>query len=107
VSATCPDCHILLVEANSPDTDPHVTAVGGTTLKKAAGTTRGWTETTWKGSGSGCSALEPKPAWQHDTACAKRTVADVSALADPATGLGVYDTYNSCGSSRTRPGCTT
>jgi subtilase family serine protease len=160
VSATCPDCNILLVEADSPDTDPlmtavdtaaatpgvvaisnsyggtedstilaadahlnhpgiavtassgdsgygvswpasspYVTAVGGTTLKKAAGTTRGWSETAWKGSGSGCSALEAKPAWQHDTACAKRTVADVSAVADPATGLGVYDTYNSCGSS--------
>jgi len=27
VSATCPDCHILLVEANSPDTDPLMTAV--------------------------------------------------------------------------------
>jgi len=26
-------------------------------------------------------------------------VADVSADADPNSGLGVYDTYNSCGSS--------
>ena len=53
----------------------------------------------WSGAGSGCSAYEPKPAWQHDTGCAKRTVADVAAVADPASGLGVYDTYNSCGSS--------
>ncbi|MEU7791251.1 S53 family peptidase [Amycolatopsis sp. NPDC049159] len=82
-----------------PASSPYVTAVGGTTLKKSMTTARGWTETTWKGSGSGCSALEAKPAWQHDTGCAKRTVADVSAVADPATGLGVYDTYNSCGSS--------
>ncbi|HKN51638.1 MAG TPA: S53 family peptidase [Amycolatopsis sp.] len=159
VSATCPDCKILLVEANSPDTDPlmtavdsaarlgavaisnsyggpedntilaadthlnhpgiavtassgdsgfgvswpassqYVTAVGGTTLTKAASTARGWTEKTWSGAGSGCSTLEPKPAWQHDAGCAKRTVADVSADADPASGLGIYDTYNSCGSS--------
>ncbi|WP_242545486.1 peptidase S8 [Amycolatopsis sp. MtRt-6] len=82
-----------------PASSPYVTAVGGTTLKKATTTTRGWTETAWKGSGSGCSTLEAKPSWQHDTACAKRTVADVSAVADPATGLGVYDTCNSCGSS--------
>jgi subtilase family serine protease len=81
-----------------PASSQYVTAVGGTSLKKASNT-RGWTETAWSGAGSGCSAYEPKPAWQHDTACAKRTVADVSAVADPATGVGVYDTYNSCGTS--------
>ena len=159
VSAACPDCHILLVEANTPDTaaltagvdtavrlgatsvsnsygsaedstilaaDSHynhpgvaitastgddgygvswpassqyVTAVGGTTLT-AASNARGWTETAWSGAGSGCSAYEPKPTWQHDTGCAKRTVGDVAAVADPASGLGVYDTYNTCGSSK-------
>jgi subtilase family serine protease len=158
VSAACPDCHILLVEANTPNTDPlmtavdtavrlgavavsnsyggaedstilaadshldhpgvaitassgdsgygaswpassqYVTAVGGTTLTKATDA-RGWTEKAWSGAGSGCSAFEPKPAWQHDTGCAKRTIADVSADADPSSGLGVYDTYNSCGTS--------
>jgi hypothetical protein len=36
---------------------------------------------------------EPKPSWQMDTRCAKRTVADVSAVADPNTGVAVYDTY--------------
>jgi len=81
-----------------PASSQYVTAVGGTTLNKADNA-RGWTETAWSGSGSGCSAYEPKPSWQHDTACAKRTVADVSAVADPATGVGVYDTYNSCGTS--------
>ena len=82
-----------------PASSQYVTAVGGTTLTKAASTARGWTEKTWSGAGSGCSTLEPKPAWQHDAGCAKRTVADVSADADPASGLGIYDTYNSCGSS--------
>ncbi|GDY29061.1 S53 family peptidase [Gandjariella thermophila] len=160
VSATCPDCHILLVEANSADSDPlmkavdtaaatpgvvaisnsyggnedntiigldahlnhpgvaitassgdsgygvswpassrYVTAVGGTSLSQSSGTSRGWTETVWSGTGSGCSAYEAKPSWQHDTGCARRTVADVAAVADPRTGLGVYDTYNNCGSS--------
>jgi len=82
-----------------PASSPYVTAVGGTTLTKAAGTARGWTEAAWNKAGSGCSAFEPKPSWQHDTGCANRTVADVSADADPNSGLGIYDTYNSCGTS--------
>jgi len=157
VSAACPDCHILLVEANGPDmpslgaaedtaatspgvvavtnsfgtaespqetgwdayfthpgvavvaasgdggsgsgalypaSSPAVTAVGGTTLTPAANA-RGWAETAWHSSGSGCSRYEPKPAWQHDTACARRAVADVAAVADPHTGVAVYDGYRS------------
>ncbi|HYS35264.1 MAG TPA: peptidase S8, partial [Pseudonocardiaceae bacterium] len=81
-----------------PASSPFVTGVGGTSLAKAANA-RGWTETAWSGAGSGCSAFEAKPAWQQDTGCAKRTVADVSAVADPNTGVAVYDTYNTCGSS--------
>jgi len=157
VSATCPSCHILLVEAksaNSTDLDKaedtaakhsgvvaisnsfggsedasqttddkhfnhpgvaitassgdsgygtmwpaasrYVTAVGGTSLKTASNS-RGWTETAWSGAGSGCSTVEAKPSWQKDTGCKKRTIADVSAVADPNTGVAVYDTYNSCG----------
>ena len=41
--------------------------------------------------GSGCSVYEPKPAFQTDRGCGTRTVADVSAVADPGTGLAVYD----------------
>ena len=81
-----------------PAASQYVTAVGGTTLTQA-GNARGWTETAWSGAGSGCSAYEPKPSWQSDSGCAQRTVADVSADADPSSGLAVYDTYNSCGSS--------
>ena len=150
VSAACPQCHILLVEASSnananlyaavdtaarlgateisnsyggsesssdpstnahynhpgipitvssgdsgygveyPAASPYVTAVGGTTLKKATNA-RGWSETTWSGAGSGCSAYEAKQSWQTDGGCAKRTVADVSAVADPNSGVNVYD----------------
>jgi subtilase family serine protease len=75
-----------------PAASQFVTAVGGTHLVRASNA-RGWSETAWNGAGSGCSAFVPKPAWQTDGECANRTVADVSAVADPATGVAVYDSY--------------
>ncbi|MDE2149773.1 MAG: S53 family peptidase [Gammaproteobacteria bacterium] len=72
-----------------PASSPHVTAVGGTSLTRA-NNTRGWSETAWSGAGSGCSTVYTKPSWQLDTGCAMRTVADVSAIADPNTGVAVY-----------------
>jgi subtilase family serine protease len=90
-----------------PAASPYVTAVGGTSLSTASNS-RGWTEKVWstsstEGTGSGCSAYETQPSWQTNlhlpAGCGKRVVADVSAVADPATGVAVYDTANSCGSS--------
>ena len=75
-----------------PASSQYVTAVGGTSLKRAT-TARGWAESAWSGAGSGCSAYITKPSWQKDAGCARRTVADVSAVADPATGVAVYDSY--------------
>ena len=72
-----------------PASSPHVISVGGTHLVKASNA-RGWTETAWVDAGSGCSTVYAKPSWQHDTGCTKRTVADVSAVADPNTGVAVY-----------------
>ncbi|MFE7213722.1 carboxypeptidase regulatory-like domain-containing protein [Streptomyces sp. NPDC001698] len=72
-----------------PAASPYVTSVGGTSLVKDA-SSRGWSETTWSGAGSGCSSFEPKPSFQKDTGCARRTVSDVSAVADPSTGVAVY-----------------
>jgi subtilase family serine protease len=72
-----------------PSSSPHVTAVGGTALVRSA-TARGWTETAWSGAGSGCSSTYMKPSWQTDPLCARRMVADVSAVADPVTGVAVY-----------------
>jgi subtilase family serine protease len=165
-SAACPNCHILLVEANDADqTGPNleiaenqaaalgadvisnswgsaeytgeladcstyfshsgvaitvasgdsgfgvdypaacntVTAVGGTTLYQDA-SARGWGETAWSydpvtglGTASGCSAYIPKPAWQHDPLCGMRTDNDTAAVADPATPVAVYDSYNGVG----------
>jgi subtilase family serine protease len=161
VSATCPDCHILLVEANSasfadlgtavnqaartagvvaisnsyggsdaadstygsyynhpgiavtastgdngsqggsyPASSSYVTAVGGTSLTRS-GTTRGWTEAAWSGAGAGCSTYNTAlaAAASFDTGCAKRAMADVSAVADPNTGVAVYDSTPNQGSS--------
>jgi len=151
VSAACPECHILLVEAannesglyiaedeaatlgateisNSwlgeeypeetsedkyfehpgipitvssgdegygvgyPAASKHVISVGGTTLKKSEGS-RGWQESAWAGTGSGCSAYESKPAWQADPGCSRRTDNDVAAVADPETPVSIYDSY--------------
>jgi hypothetical protein len=166
VSAICPSCHILLVEANTasmanlgtsvntavnlgakyvsnsyggsesssvtsydstyfthpgvaitassgdadydhgsyPATGKNVTAVGGTRLVRNS-STRGWGETVWnttsytEGAGSGCSAYIAKPAFQSGvtTGCSRRAEADVSAVADPATGVSVYQTYGGSG----------
>jgi len=148
VSAVCPNCHILLVEATTnldsdlytaedtaaalganaisnswggseysgqtsddahfnhsgvaitassgdsgygvsyPAASRFLTAVGGTSLTRNS-SSRGWTESAWSGAGSGCSAYDAKPSWQTDTGCARRTVSDVSAVADPNTGVAV------------------
>jgi subtilase family serine protease len=78
-----------------PAASRYVTAVGGTALTRNASVPRGWTETVWNDAygapGSGCSAYVSKPSWQTDAGCANRTVADVSAVADPLTGVAVYD----------------
>jgi hypothetical protein len=71
-------------DAEFPADLPTVTAVGGTRLTRAAATRRGWRERVWSqaggAGGSGCSAWIAKPAWQHDTHCHMRTIADISAV---------------------------
>lgn len=82
--------------AQFPATSRFVTAVGGTALRRA-NTARGWAESAWSGAGSGCSAYVGKPAWQRGLPCGKRAEADVSAVASPATGVAVYDSFLSGG----------
>jgi subtilase family serine protease len=77
-----------------PAASRYVTAVGGTTLSHSGSA---WSETAWSGAGSGCSSYIVKPDWQKDPRCGMRTIADVSAVADPNTGVAVYDTYRSGG----------
>lgn len=73
-----------------------LTAVGGTSLTLNGDSSRK-SETVWSGAGSGCSAYVSKPSWQKDPACSRRSIADVAAVADPATGVAVYDSYGSSG----------
>lgn len=67
-----------------------VVATGGTRLSRTA---TGWSESAWDSGSSGCSAWIAKPRWQKDPNCQMRTTADVSSVADPETGVAVYDTY--------------
>lgn len=75
-----------------PAASQYVISVGGTALKRASNS-RGWEETVWSGTGSGCSAYEPKPVWQHDSGCSRRTDNDVSAVASTTTPVSVADSY--------------
>ena len=79
-----------------PAASPYVTAVGGTTLDLDSSNSR-IRESAWELGGSGCSAYEAKPDWQSDTGCARRTVPDVAAVANPDTGAAVYDSYGYSG----------
>lgn len=86
--------------ASYPASSHYVTAVGGTSLN-AASNTRGWTESAWSGAGSGCTTLNTAPSGQSSsvTGCSGRAMADVSAVADPNTGLAVYAPTSSTSSS--------
>lgn len=76
-----------------PAVCPTITAVGGTTLNSDG------SETDWADAGGGCSSTIGIPSWQSSsvTGCGNRAVADVSAVADPNTGVYVYDTYGEGG----------
>ena len=83
-----------------PAYSPNVVAVGGTTLQNLdsngdyPGTgTNG--EIGWSGSGGGISQFEPEPSYQQSVQnTGFRTAPDISADADPNTGVAVYDPYN-------------
>ncbi len=81
-----------------PAACPYVTAVGGTTLN-SNGSETAWNTSSTEGAGGGCSAYIAKPSWQSSslTGCSRRAVADVSADADPNTGVAVYDSYGGYG----------
>jgi subtilase family serine protease len=87
--------------ANFPASSPDVVAVGGTSLNKSG---ENWSSTVWNGSGSGCSIAFTAPLWQSGvanfsaTACGSgRSVGDVAAVANPYTGVDVYDSTPSGG----------
>ena len=75
--------------AQWPATAPGAIAVGGTSLTRSGA---GFTESAWNGAGSGCGLGHAKPSFQNGVtdACAGRMEADISAVADPNTGVAVY-----------------
>jgi subtilase family serine protease len=85
-----------------PASSPNVVGVGGTTLLLSNNGKKYVSEVAWEGAGSGCSAYEARPSWQPSLpGCPdNRTESDISADADPNTGIAVYAstgcTANSC-----------
>jgi len=90
------------VGADYPASSPHVIAVGGTKLTLSGGARQ--SETVWNdgetygAGGGGCSERFTAQPWQQEVSdwtaigCgSKRAIADVSADADPVTGVAVYD----------------
>jgi hypothetical protein len=82
-----------------PAASPYVVSVGGTTLNvDSFGNYLG--ETAWSGSGGGVSSYESKPGYQTNfQPYTARTVPDVAYVADPNTGVSVYDTVTYNGQS--------
>ncbi len=72
-----------------PAASPYVTSVGGTSLSPRSGA---FSESAWAYTGQGCSLYESKPSWQTQSVCrSTRSTVDVAAIADPQTGVSVYD----------------
>jgi subtilase family serine protease len=79
-----------------PQVLPSVVAVGGTELSQSAN--GAWHEGVWDLGGSGCSAGLTPPAYGQPSSISNlcngsRASADIAAVADPQTGVAVYDTY--------------
>lgn len=83
-----------------PAAAPSVVSVGGTSLVRSTNA-RGWAEKIWAytdgtGTGSGCSPVEAQPNWQAADATIRsvcgthRAMNDLSVVADPNTGVAVY-----------------
>ena len=91
--------------AQYPASSPNVVSVGGTILQTASGTARGWSESVWPGTSSGCSKYESRPAWQSSSlapSCPNARVdTDISAVAQ---GVAVYDTARSAVQKVLHPG---
>jgi subtilase family serine protease len=79
-----------------PTDEPWVTSTGGTSLRRSQGSTS-FSESAWNGSGGGFSSFFSTPSFQQSLPLAvlqelqhRRGVPDVSADADPNTGLAIY-----------------
>ena len=84
--------------AGYPAASPSVIAVGGTTLTDVGLPT--FVESGWRGSGGGCSTSEAAnpaqvayPGYAAVGCAGKRATPDVSLVADPHSGVAVYDSF--------------
>jgi subtilase family serine protease len=82
-----------------PATSPFVISVGGTSISRSLVSGNFFGEYGWDDAGSGRSTIEPEPSYQssialvHAIAAGKRATPDVAAVANPYTGVYVYDTF--------------
>ena len=80
-----------------PQSLPTVISAGGTSLYQSPGT-RGYADVAWAGAGSGCTpGVRPangQPASVSKACNGSRAASDISAVADPNTGVAVYDSYS-------------
>jgi subtilase family serine protease len=83
-----------------PSVLPDVVAVGGTSINRSA-SGRYESQTTWSSGGGGISAYLPVPFFQHAVANivgTHRGAPDIAFVANPATGVWVYDSTPYSGS---------
>lgn len=77
--------------AQYPAASPFVTSVGGTSLITQPDGTY-VSESVWNGSGGGLSQFETRPSYQNGfNSNSKRGIPDVAMVADPNTGVEMYD----------------
>jgi subtilase family serine protease len=82
-----------------PGTSPNVVSVGGASHRRNSSTFNGIAKAAWVFTGGGPSAIEALPTYQNISAVTSvcgttyRCAPDASFLADPYTGVYVYDTF--------------
>jgi subtilase family serine protease len=83
------------VHTGWPQNLPWVVSVGGTSLLQSGDS---YTDIAWSGAGSGCETDLPAAIGAPTSVSANcgghRAASDVSAVADPNTGVSVFDTYS-------------
>lgn len=80
-------------QVNYPCISPNVECAGGTHVNRDNNGNFLGTEACWSGSGGGTSVYEPFPIYQalsRPLSNNRRGIPDISAVADPATGVAVY-----------------
>ena len=86
--ATCTGATGTLTQTQVPADAPHGIAAGGTNLNVQSNGSWG-SESVWSGSGYGVSTLIAPPSWQSALSVSGRSVPDVMADGDPATGIKI------------------